>query len=171
MTATIELGFPETRKGIVVQVECEKSFDIERIIRGAALTGAGFAPELRRVNDPGWWSALICASALHHRFPVCVQRVHSREQVHADVEVARGSMLDMHPTWPAVTIGKRPMIDIRPEYILEAGPSDDDLRRYALSLESPDIDLLGLRRTFELGVLEWDSSRYPDGRWRIRGAI
>lgn len=170
MTATIELGFPETRKGIMIIIEGAKAFDLERIIRGAAQIGAGFDPELRRVNDPGWWAALICSAALHHRFPAGVARMPRRGDPHARVLVERGRMVNLQPTWPTFAIDSSQMVDIRPESILEAGPSDDDLRRYAdqLGIDAPTLDL---RRSFELGVLEWDIDVHEDGRWKIRAAI
>jgi hypothetical protein len=129
--ATIEVVFPETRKGIVVQVEGAMPRHLEQIIRGAAQIGAGFEAELRRVNDPGWWAALVCAAALHHRFAASVQRIHRPAPTHARIEVVRGTIVHLHPTWPSFKIDSSQLVDIRPESILEAGPSDMDLLRYA----------------------------------------
>lgn len=169
--ATVEVGHAESRTGIIVRVEHLGS-NLEPFMACVFDRAGSIDEHLRRVTDPGWWVAVVCAQALAVGRPACVLRVPERSKLHGAIVVERGSLADVSPTWPLVRLQSplRRMLDLRPESVLELGPCDDDLKRYAVDAHI-DADVSSLRSMFDLGVLEWAAATDPrTGRRCLRAA-
>lgn len=165
--ATIEVGHAESRTGIIVQLDGVTTHDRVRLVLESAFDRAGRI-RAHRVTDPGWWAALIAASALDVVGTASIQRTPARAAVHSILVVERGSMVNPRPLWPLARL--RPSsswLDLRGETALAVGPSDAELEAYARAagIDVPTSELL---RMFNFGVLEWESG---DVRGRRRGLI
>jgi hypothetical protein len=165
--ATIEVGHAQTRTGIIVELPTGTLSTVRMALESAFDRAGRLAG--RRVDDPGWWSALVCAAALDVVGSASVQRTPTRGSTHAVLVVERGSMLHPRPAWPLARLKPDgPWLDLRGETALAVGPSDSELQAYAVSvgIDRPVGDLL---RMFEFGVIEWEPTA-PAGRRGLRSA-
>lgn len=140
---------------------------MDRVILADAFDLAGSA-NVRLVNDPGWWAACVAAAYVNFGLPVVVQRVVDRLERHARVLVADGRLAELYPEWPMVVLFEGgPELDLRGETALRLGPADVELEAYALAQKVEGVDVAGLRRMFDLGVIGWESGDVASGRRRL----
>jgi hypothetical protein len=164
---TIEVRHPGVRQGIGVDLhECTHA-QVEECVRSAAFMASGFEPEHRRVNDPGWWAALVCSAGLHLRMYASVQRTFERHDTHALLTVERGSMLELYPVWPVLSLGSRHVLDLRPESVLREGPTNLDLDAYVKRFDVEGVTHTDLRRAFDAEMIGFSREADAFGRFLI----
>lgn len=159
--ATIEVAHPESKSGIIVRVELIRALSGVEILLAETMELAASVPlNARRVNDPGWWAGLICATALEGHYPASIMRGAHRSCRHASLIVARGVMIEDWPEWPVVRLGlSKILLDLRGEAAMRLGPSDSDLLAYAeREGKSDEWGVVLLRNMFDQGVLAWGQS-------------
>jgi len=175
--STIEIAHSETRNGIVLQLEGVQSpAALEDLVAHATERAASLPAEQRRVNDPGWWAAMICSESLRRGFPASVLRVPAYSRIHAALVVEHGQALALWPDWPVLRIADgrssaATITNIDPrsgELARDLPPTEIELSRYRARVDTT-LSVSTLMSAFASGVIEWDpTKRDHDGRRRLR---
>lgn len=152
--ATLEIGHEGTRKGITVELACESPTELLAVLHDASTWAVQHDSVFDRCN-PGCWAPAIVAVAMGQWRRANIQRMHAPGRLHAALLCARPRMLEDHPNWPELVLADGSRLDIRSKTALAFGPTGEELRRYADSVNY-NGSIESLFKLFEEGVIRFD---------------